>query len=81
MSTRETSAGAHSQSLAPHTRADTQPDLKFLTPYEIVSAPFEFAKVREALLNVLTVIGIALFISCAAASIPMFIFMLLFCRF
>jgi hypothetical protein len=44
-------------------------------------ALFEGSKGLEAMRDVILIGGLVLFLCCSAASVPMFLFMLLFCRF
>lgn len=57
------SYGGNRQLMGVSHSADTQADLKFLSASELVSSPFKFSEVREALLDVFLIGSALLFVA------------------
>jgi len=84
LSTRETSAGAHSQSLAPHNGHVTQPVFKTYASAAFdypASLPLERSEFKQALIDVFLLISAVLFICITAASLPFAIFLMMVASF
>jgi ABC-type phosphate transport system permease subunit len=78
MSTRDTNAGTSGVSRLVNAPG-AQSDLKFLTPYEIVSS--QRGPITQAILDTLAITCICVFLCCTALSVPVALFLMFFASF